>query len=292
MLAIVSNWILAMRPRTLGASVAPVAIGSAMASSDDGFHLGSAGAALSGAIGVQVACNFANDYFDARSGVDRRERLGPQRAVSSGLISPRAMLVATAAVIVAVVVPSTIYLAARAGWPFIALGALAAVLAIAYTGGRWSLARLGLGDAFALVFFGPVAVCATYAAQTGRWELAPALAGLAPGFLACAIIGVNNLRDIPTDSAGGRRTMAVRWGERFGRIEFVACVLASGATIILMAVWFQKLPALAALFAIVTLVPTMRAVLGGQRGRSLNDSLAQTARALFLMGILFSLGWL
>lgn len=286
------NWVGATRPRTLCASVAPVAIGSAMAANDSAFHAPSAGAALSGALGIQIACNFANDYFDARKGADTADRLGPTRAVASGLISAKAMVVAAMMVLALVVVPSVVLLAVRAGWAFIILGALAILLAIAYTGGRWSLAYLGLGDPFAFAFFGPVAVGATYAVQSGSWKVAPFIGGIAPGLLACAIITINNLRDIPTDEPAGKRTLAVRLGARFARREYLFCVLLSAATVAGMAIWFGKFPALAGLFATVTLVPAMRRVMGGIEGRELNRVLGETARALFLLGILFSIGWL
>ena len=285
-------WIEATRPKTLSASIAPVAIGSAIAYDADGFHAGACAAAAFAAIGVQVACNFANDYFDARKGADTGARLGPVRAVSSGLISPGAMLTATMIVLAFVVAPCTAYLASRAGWPFLALGAVASALALLYTGSKWALAYLGLGDLFALVFFGPVAVAATFAAQTTYWSITPAVAGLGPGLIACAILTVNNLRDAEADRLANKRTLAVRFGPAFARVEFAACGIGAGVVAAAMAVWYGHWPLLFSLAAVVMLVPSIRRVSAGEVGASLNEVLAATGRALLAYGILFSIGWI
>ncbi len=287
-----ADWISATRPKTLAASAAPVAMGSAIAFGEGLFHLGTAITALVGALGVQVACNFANDYFDARQGADTAVRVGPVRAVASGLIAPRQMCAAAIFVIAAVVLPCAIVLAWRAGWPFIVLAALASVLAFAYTSGKHSIAYLGLGELFVLVFFGPVAVVATYAAQAMHWAWAPAVAGIGPGLLACAILSVNNLRDVVSDRAAGKRTLAVRLGVRFARAEYTGCVIASVVLIVAMAAWYRHLPLLVAAFAPLTLVGPVRRVLGGEAGAPLNDVLAASGRALLLYGGLFCVGWI
>ena len=284
-------WISATRPRTLTASVAPVAMGTAIAQGAGLFHAGGALAALGGALGIQIACNFANDYFDARQGADSPARLGPRRAVAAGMIRPRAMLTATVLVILVLVVPAVVYLTQRGGWPFVALGATSVILAFAYTGSRWSIAYLGLGDLFALIFFGPVAVAATCAAQASAWSWTPALAGVGVGFLASALIGVNNLRDEPTDRVVHKRTLAVRLGLRWARLAYCGCVIAAAAVALALALCSQRWGSACAVIACAALIPSMQRVMAGARGTALNRELAATAQAILGYGALFAIGW-
>ena len=280
-----------MRPRTLSASVAPVAMGTSIAYGDGLFHAGGAVATLLGALGIQIACNFANDFFDARQGADTAERMGPVRAVAAGLVSARAMLFATIAVIVIVVLPCVVYLVYRGGWPFAVLGAVSVILAFAYTGSRWSLAYLGLGDIFAFLFFGPIAVAGTYAAQAIAWSWVPAIAGCGVGLLACALISVNNLRDEPTDRLAQKRTLAVRFGPAWARMEFITCVLAAGLIAIAFAAWSGRWWCASAAIASCAILPSMLRVIRGESGRPLNRELAATGQATLGYGILFSIGW-
>ena len=291
----VSVWFGAMRPKTLPAAAAPVLLGTGIAWGEGVAHLPSAVVALIGALSIQVGCNFANDYFDARTGVDGPQRLGPVRAVAAGLVTPRAMAIATAMAL-ALVVPCVAYLAWRGGWPFVAIGVAAVVLAVAYTGGPFPLAYLGLGDVFVLVFFGPVAVLWTYAAQAQAWSWLPAIAGIGPGLLATALICVNNLRDIEGDRAAGKRTLAVKCGATFARLEYAGCVVAAGALAIAIASGavgggVSRPWTLAALLPCAWLAPTCASVLGGLDGRPLNAVLGRTGRALFMYGALMGFGW-
>ena len=290
-----ATWFGAMRPKTLPAAAAPVLLGTGIAWGEGVAHLPAAAVALIGALAIQVGCNFANDFFDARTGVDGPQRLGPVRAVAAGLVTPRAMAIATA-IALALVVPCVAYLAWRGGWPFVAIGAAAIILAVAYTGGPYPLAYLGLGDIFVLIFFGPVAVLWTYAAQAQSWSWTPAIAGLGPGLLATALICVNNLRDIDGDRAAGKRTLAVKCGAAFARLEYVLCVVAAGAVAIAAAMGVigsgsSRLLVLMALAPCAWLAPTCASVLGGLSGRPLNTVLGRTGRALFMYGALMGLGW-
>lgn len=280
-----------MRPRTLSASVAPVAMGTSIAYGDGLFHAGGAVATLLGALGIQIACNFANDFFDARQGADTADRLGPVRAVAAGLVSARAMLCATILVIIIVVLPSVVYLVYLGGWPFALLGAVSVILAFAYTGSRWSLAYLGLGDIFAFLFFGPIAVAGTYAAQAIAWSWTPAIAGCGVGLLACALISVNNLRDEPTDRLAQKRTLAVRFGPAWARMEFITCIFAAGLTAIAIAAWSSRWWCASAAIASCAILPSMLRVIRGESGRPLNRELAATGQATLGYGILFSIGW-
>jgi 1,4-dihydroxy-2-naphthoate octaprenyltransferase len=162
-----SVWLLAARPKTLSAAVVPVAVGTAVAHRSGGLALGPALAALGGAVAIQIGTNFANDYFDARQGADTAERLGPTRAVQAGLLTPRAMAVATV-VAFGVAVLIGLYLVAIGGWPIVAIGLASVISGVAYTAGPYALAYVGLGDLFVLVFFGFVAVCGTSYVQLGR----------------------------------------------------------------------------------------------------------------------------
>ena len=280
-----------MRPRTLSASVAPVAMGTAIAYGDGLFHAGGAVATLLGALGIQIACNFANDFFDARQGADTAERMGPVRAVAAGLVSARAMLCATIIFIIIVVLPCVVYLVYRGGWPFALLGAVSVILAFAYTGSRWSLAYLGLGDVFAFFFFGPIAVAGTYAAQAIAWSWIPAIAGCGVGLLACALISVNNLRDEPTDRLAQKRTLAVRFGPAWARMEFITCILGAGLIAIAFAAWSGRWWCASAAIASCALLPSILRVIRGESGRPLNRELAATGQATLGYGILFSIGW-
>ena len=286
-----SNWIAATRPKTLSAAITPVAMGCAIAHSGGGLRLQSAIAALLGALGLQIACNFANDYFDGVQGADTAERLGPRRAVASGLISPRAMWRATWLVLAVVVLPACLVLISTGGWVFAPLGAVSAVLVFGYSGGPYALSRTGLGEPFAFLFFGPIAVAATVAAQTGEWTAIAALAGCAPGLLATALIGVNNLRDEPTDRSAGRRTLAVRFGPAPMRALYGAALAGVAAATIAAALMHERRWSLLALAAPALLLPSAWRIARGAVGRSLNRELALTGFALLLYGALFTAGW-
>jgi len=266
-------------------------MGTSIAYGEGLFHAGGAVATLLGALGIQIACNFANDFFDARQGADTAERMGPVRAVAAGLVSARAMLCATIIVIIVVVLPCVVYLVYRGGWPFVVLGAVSVILAFAYTGSRWSLAYLGLGDIFAFLFFGPIAVAGTYAAQAIAWSWIPAIAGCGVGLLACALISVNNLRDEPTDRLAQKRTLAVRFGPAWARMEFITCILGAGLIAIAFAAWSGRWWCASAAIASCAILPSMLRVIRGESGRPLNRELAATGQATLGYGILFSIGW-
>ena len=219
-------WLLAARPRTLPAAVAPVVVGTAAAIAEDRFAPLAALAALLVALLLQVAANLANDVFDFRRGADTAARLGPTRVTQSGLIAPSRVLLATALLLVAVALPG-LYLVWRGGWPIAALGVLAILSAVAYTGGPAPLGYLGLGDLCVFIFFGLVAVAGTAYVQTGALTALAVITAIPVGCLATAILVVNNLRDIETDRAAGKRTLAVRLGAGRTRFEYAALVAAA-----------------------------------------------------------------
>ena len=201
-----SLWVQAARPRTLPAAVAPVAVGSAVAFADGKFAFWPALACLVCAIVLQIAVNFANDYFDFKSNIDSEERLGPVRVTQSGLIPP---LEVKRAMIFALVFAGLLflYLVSVGGMWIIIIGGASILAALAYSGGPYPLASHGLGELFVFIFFGLVAVCGTYFIQAGELSLMAVFAAVPPGLLITAIMVVNNLRDRETDQKAGKNTV-------------------------------------------------------------------------------------
>lgn len=281
-------WILASRPKTLLASASPVAIGSALAWHDGAFHWGGMLAALLGAMSIQIGTNFCNDYFDFFQGADTTDRKGPTRAVAAGLISPRAMAIATG-MMFTITLAITGYLYARAGWPFLVIGLLSIVFGVMYTAGRFSLAYLGLGDPFVLIFFGPVAVTGTYYVQALQLDGRVAIAGIAPGLIAVGLLIVNNLRDIQEDQLANKRTLAVRFGAKFSRIQYVVCMVVTVS--IPFVLWMLDYPPGVLIAALVGL-PAALVVrfIWTRNGVDLKPGLGMTAGLLLLYTVLFCVG--
>jgi 1,4-dihydroxy-2-naphthoate octaprenyltransferase len=284
-------WVIAARPPTLSAALVPVAVGTACAAAEGSLKAGPAVAALAGALLLQVAANFANDVFDYEKGADTAERLGPVRAVQAGLLSPGTVrrglyLVLGLALLVGV------YLAATAGPVIIALGLASIAAAVAYTGGPYPLGYHGLGDVFVMLFFGFVAVLGTTFVQVGRLTELAVWAALPVGALATAILVVNNLRDIDTDRVAGKRTLAVRWGERGALAEYTLLLaLAYGVPLALLARG-RASPAILLPFLTLPLGVRLVRAVARERGRALNPLLKQTALLLLAYGLLFALGLL
>ncbi len=286
-------WWLAIRPRTLWAAVAPVVAGSALAMWHGSFAPGWALLALAGALLIQVGCNLHNDWADARHGADTAERVGPTRVTQAGLIPPRQVL-GGALILFAAAAALGVAGVARAGWLLAVLLVVCVAAAISYTGGPRPLGYLGLGDLLVLAFFGPVAVGATYYLQALALPPLVLGVGLGPGLLATAILVVNNLRDRATDEQAGKRTLAVRFGDRFARAEYLVCLLAGvllPPTLLLAAgtsarIWPAALP-LAAVIPALRLNAHLRAT---PAGPALSRVLAQTARLLLLQSLLLLAG--
>lgn len=284
-------WIMAARPKTLPAAIAPVVIGTAMAYGDGGWHPLAALAALLGAVFIQIGTNLANDYADFTKGTDTEERLGPTRVTQAGLASPSA--VRTAAIVVfGLALLMGVYLVIRGGWPVVTIGLLSILFGVLYTSGPAPLAYVGIADLFVLIFFGPVAVAGTYYVQTLTWSTATIIAGLAPGLFSVAILTVNNLRDIHSDQKSNKRTLAVRFGAAYARTQYLLAVLiACAIPAYLYAEYHIPIFSVGAGAVALLATPLIRIVYT-QEGRVLNAVLAGTGRLMLIFAVLFSIGWL
>ncbi|CAM3151062.1 1,4-dihydroxy-2-naphthoate polyprenyltransferase [Rariglobus hedericola] len=218
--SVLSIWVGASRPRTLPAAIAPVLAASALAWRDGDFEAPASGVCLAFALLIQIGTNFANDYYDFVKGADTAERVGPRRAVASGLVAPATMKRAMIAVF-AVAFATGLTLLAYGGWPLLIIGVASVVCGVAYTGGPYPLGYNGLGDIFVFIFFGLVAVGATYFVQAGVITQEAWIIGTGIGALAANILVVNNYRDVETDAKAGKRTLVVRFGRRFARAQFI-----------------------------------------------------------------------
>ncbi len=282
-------WLLAARPRTLTAACVPVIVGTAVAWVSGGVRWGPALAALFGALLLQVGANLANDVFDFEKGADTAERLGPLRVVQAGLLSPRAVR-AGMVVVFALAMLIGVYLIAAGGWVVLAIGIASVLAALAYTGGPYPLGYHGFGDLLVMLFFGFVAVAGTALVQVDRVPALAWLAAVPVGSLITAILVVNNLRDIQTDARAGKRTLAVRLGERGAVLEYLALVAAAYVVPLLLYVTQQAGPAI--LLPFVTLPTAVRLVrtVSSTRGRALNPLLGRTAMLVMFHGVTFATG--
>ncbi|MBA3306261.1 MAG: 1,4-dihydroxy-2-naphthoate polyprenyltransferase [Thermoleophilaceae bacterium] len=283
-------WLVASRPRTLPAAVAPVLVGTALAVTDDEFRPLAFVAALVGSVFIQIGTNLANDYSDARRGADTEDRLGPVRVTAGGLMPPRRVLTGTY-VAFGVAVAAGAYLAAVAGWELLVVGIASIAAGVLYTGGPRPYGYAGLGELFVFLFFGVVAVTGSYYVQVEElpWE---AFALSVPvGLLASAILVVNNVRDVDTDRRAGKRTLAVQLGRGRARVLFaVMLVLAYLVPVAIPLLgglsWWVVLP----LVSLALVAPLYRTVATRTDGPALNGALAATGRLLAVYSLLLAAG--
>ncbi|MDP6570226.1 MAG: 1,4-dihydroxy-2-naphthoate polyprenyltransferase [Candidatus Marinimicrobia bacterium] len=284
-----NKWILASRPKTLPAAVSPVILGTAMAYHDGSFHPFIFFMILLAAVLIQTGANFANDVYDFEKGTDREDRLGPARALQSGLISPQLMKSAMWKVF-ALAMLIGFYLAYIGGWPIVIIGLASIAAGIAYTGGPWPLGYHGLGDLFVFLFFGIIAVSGTYYLYTETVTPIAFWAGSTMGLLSTAILVVNNLRDRGTDVKSGKNTLAVRFGYSFSMMEYAACVILPFTfPLCLWYFWDVGMAVLPTLFTLPVAVHLL-VQLRSKTGRELNQVLAGTARFMFVFTLLLSGG--
>lgn len=272
-----AQWWAGARPRTLPAAVAPVLAGSGIAAFYDGFVVSRAFLALVVSLALQVGVNYANDYSDGIRGTDAT-RVGPLRLVGSGLASPGAVRAAAFTCFGVAAVAGLGLVLLTGFWWLLAVGAVCIVAAWFYTGGRHPYGYLGLGEVFVFVFFGLVAVGGTVYVQLGSVPLSGLVAGVAIGALACALLVVNNLRDLANDAQAGKRTLATRIGDRATRLTYLILIVVAGLAVI-MVVALTSAWALLGLSGIVLAVPAVRLVLGGATGPALIGILQTTGLA-------------
>jgi len=243
------------------------------------------------AVCIQIGTNYANDYFDFVKGVDRDDRVGPTRATAAGLVTPRQMLIATL-ITFGLAGLTGLYLVWEGGLPILLIGLASIASGVLYTAGPYPLGYIGLADVFVLVFFGPVAVGGTYYLLADSIKPEVIVAGLAPGLVATAILVVNNVRDRQADQATGKKTLAVRFGHRFGVVEYAFCLL-GGISIPAMLVIATRTHGYS-LLSLLTLAPAVglvRKMLANPDAQTLNVMLGQTGRLLITYAVLFSVGW-
>jgi 1,4-dihydroxy-2-naphthoate octaprenyltransferase len=280
-------WLAGARPKTLPAALVPVAVGTAAAA--DGAMGAGQGIvwwrfvlALVVSVSLQVGVNYANDYSDGVRGTDA-ERVGPLRLVGSGAANPthvkRAAILAFA-----VAAGAGLVLAAVAGWWLVLVGVAAIAAAWFYTGGPRPYGYLGLGEAFVFVFFGVVATAGSSYVQIERYDGLSLAASVPVGLLATALLVTNNLRDIPTDAQSGKRTLAVRLGDRRTRALFEAMLGAAMAAVVVIALLWRA-PAIAGLLAVPVCIRAVRVVRRGETGAALIAVLEATGRAQLALGV-------
>lgn len=290
-MATASEWVAGARPRTLGAAIAPIAVGTGVAASVDALDPWRAALALVVMVAAQIGANYANDYSDGIRGTDST-RVGPVRLVGQGLAAPGSVKVA-ALISLGVSGAAGLLLVTLTGrWWLLGLGALALLAAWLYTGGPRPYGYLGLGEVFVFIFFGLVPVVGTTYVQALSIPTATWIAAIGVGALTCAILVANNLRDIPTDTATGKITLAVRIDDRATRIVYAALIVAGFAVIPPLALpvgldlAFAWLGILALLFAIRPVATVCR----GASGRDLVPVLQATGVLVLGYGVLLGLG--
>jgi 1,4-dihydroxy-2-naphthoate octaprenyltransferase len=283
-------WLLAARPATLPAALSGVVVGiGAALGSGYPFRPDTALGCVAVALLLQVVANFANDLSDFRKGADTPDRSGPLRVAAAGLVTERQLEIAIAVSILAAGLVG-LWLATVGGPLLVGLGALAIVAALAYTGGPWPYGYKALGEVFVFIFFGLVAVVGTAWLQAARLEPVFWAAALPVGALVTAILVVNNLRDIPTDRAAGKRTLAVVLGAPATQVEYgLLLAVAAAVPVALVATGWAAwvlLPLLSAPLAL----PLLATVRGFTAPRQLNPVLKGTARLALVYSLLFALG--
>lgn len=276
------QWLAGARPRTLPAALSPVVVGTGAAAALGSASLPRAALAALVSLALQVGVNYANDHSDGVRGTDAA-RVGPLRLTAAGLAPARSVLRAALAALGVACVAGVVLVAVSGAWWLLAVGAAAVVAAWTYTGGPRPYGYAGLGEVFVFVFFGLVATLGTTYTQAGRVDAAALAGAVGVGALACAILVVNNLRDVPTDTVAGKRTLAVRLGEAATRRLFAAAVVLPFVLVAVLALTPGRSPVLLGLAALPLAVPPLRTVLGGARGLALVPVLGRT-------GVL-QLGW-
>lgn len=284
-------WLLATRPKTLIASVAPVIAGTGLAIYHGVFAFLPALAALLGAICIQIGTNIGNDYYDFVRGGDTEDRVGPVRVTQAGILPPKIVRAGMLAALGLAIVLG-VYLVWIGGWPIVWIGLASIACAVLYTGGPFPLAYHGLGDLFVFIFFGLVAVAGTYYVQGLSWSADAFLIGAGVGALNTALIVVNNLRDIETDARAGKRTLAVRIGRTLTKLEYLLMLMIS--LLVPLVGWMVlswPVAVLCSLLVIPLSVSPAKKVIVHVEARDLLPALAETAQLVGVYGLALAAGF-
>ncbi len=284
-------WLMALRPKTMTAAIVPVVVATALvkASGHEVIWWVSICALLSAAF-IQIGTNLINDVIDFKKGADTSERIGPRRVTQSGLLSS-SQVMKGAVVSLLIAFCFGIPLVAQGGWPIVLIGLTSLALGYGYTAGPFPLAYNGLGDLFVIIFFGLVAVMGTFYLHTGEVTAGAAIAGLQIGFLATVLIAINNLRDAAQDSLVGKKTLAVRFGALFSRVEIVALAI---GPFVLGVYWYKQGEFNAAVLPILSFLFARRVIEGVLRndpGPIYNRFLGLAAALHLSFGLLLAVGF-
>jgi 1,4-dihydroxy-2-naphthoate octaprenyltransferase len=287
------SWFLALRPKTLTAALVPILVATALVKAM-GFAVQwwVSALALLASFFIQIATNLINDAIDFDKGADSETRTGPKRVTQSGLLT-RKQVMTGAGLFLAAAFACGVPLVMHGGLPIVVIGVLSLALAYGYTGGPFPLAYLGLGDLFVILFFGLIAVGGTYFLHTGFYTDLVFYAGLQVGFLATVLIAINNLRDAPEDAKVGKKTLAVRFGQKFAKLEITVLAYAP----FLIGIVYQERgwtwAAYGPLIAVPLVSRLVRGIWASEPGPVMNRYLALAAAVQVLFGIALSVGlWL
>jgi len=285
---IMQIWLAAARPRTLPVSIGPTLLGSVLAFNEGFFSLPLFCMTLFTALGLQISANFANDYFDFIKGSDTKERKGPVRVTQAGLV-PLPTMKKVLFITFGITALLGCYLIWHGGLIIALLVALSLLSAVLYTAGPFPLAYVGLGDLFVFLFFGPIAVTGSYFLQTSLFAWDPVLLGIGAGALSTMPLAINNVRDRDEDIKANKKTLVVRFGKRFGQIEYVTCLVIGS---LIPFLFLLKHPfCLFSLLFLIPAFPMVKALFTYSDPRELNKILAKTGQVLLLYYILLCVGW-
>jgi 1,4-dihydroxy-2-naphthoate octaprenyltransferase len=287
-----THWIHAARPRTLGAAVAPVAVGTVIGWKLGGeFHLGLALATVGSCMALQIATNWFNDAIDFSKGADTAARIGPRRITASGLVAGSTVMKAALGMLLIATALAAPLFGAR-GWPIVAIGLPSLYFSYGYTGGPLPLAYRGLGELFVILFFGLIAVTGSAFVQCGLWLPEAIVAGFQIGCLSTVLIAINNLRDMDEDRSTGKRTLAARFGPRFARIEIATLIITPFVLGLYWAVNGPRTAFIAPLPVLGIGLALIQWIAKSEPGPVYNRFLALSGLMLVAFALLFCLGFI
>ncbi|RJP68102.1 MAG: 1,4-dihydroxy-2-naphthoate polyprenyltransferase [Ignavibacteriales bacterium] len=285
----IESWLLASRPKTLPAAIVPVLIGSALAYSDGSFQVFTAIITLICSLLIQIATNFTNDLYDFLKGTDKKDRSGPTRVVTAGLITPTEMKYGVILTFGLSFILG-LYLVSIGGWLILLIGVISILAGFAYTAGPYPLAYNGLGDIFVFIFFGLIGTVGTYYVQTQQISPLAFWSSIPVGALITNILVVNNYRDTDEDRLSGKRTLSVIFGKRFARLQYVFFMIIS--YLILVVVYFTFKQEVWIFLPVLTFPVSLKLIkmIYTLEGKELNSTLALTAKLSAMYAVLFSIG--